>query len=141
MKIIIALSLLVVVGSASCQPVRQPTAVQTAAQTGVDLQALPARLSYDELTRLAAAYPAELLILDVRTLEEFRSGYIPGAKLAPYDQLASTFKEPDKTRPIVVYCRTGRRSAIAMDSLKAMGYLNLSDFGGVNNWRGQLLKE
>lgn len=90
---------------------------------------------------MAKAYPAELLILDVRTVEEFRSGYIPGAKLAPYDELASTFREPDKNRPIVVYCRTGRRSAVAMDTLKAMGYVNLSDFGGVNNWRGQLSLE
>lgn len=137
MKTIIALSLFVAVSAASCQPVRQPPA----AQTGVDIKALPARLSYNELTRLAAAYPAELLILDVRTVEEFRTGYIPGAKLAPYDELPSTFREPDKKRPIVVYCRTGRRSSIAMDTLKAMGYLNLSDFGGVDNWRGQLLRE
>lgn len=137
MKTIIALSLFVTVSAASCQPVRQPPA----AQTGVDIKALPARLSYNELTRLAAAYPTELLILDVRTFEEFRSGYIPGARLTPYDELASIFKEPDKTRPIVVYCRTGRRSSIAMDTLKAMGYLNLSDFGGVSNWKGQLLRE
>lgn len=137
MKTIIALSLFVTVSAASCQPVRQPPA----AQTGVDIKALPARLSYNELTRLAAAYPTELLILDVRTVEEFRSGYIPGARLAPYDELPSTFREPDKKRPIVVYCRTGRRSSIAMDTLKAMGYLNLSDFGGVSNWKGQLLRE
>lgn len=137
MKTIIALTLFVAVSAASCQPVRQPPA----AQAGVDIKALPARLSYNELNRLAAAYPAELLILDVRTVEEFRSGYIPGARLAPYDELPSTFREPDKKRPIVVYCRTGRRSSIAMDTLKAMGYLNLSDFGGVDNWRGQLLKE
>lgn len=137
MKTIIALSLFVAVSAASCQPVRQPPA----AQAGLDIKALPARLSYNELTRLAAAYPAELLILDVRTVEEFRSGYIPGAKLAPFDELVTTFREPDKKRPIVVYCRTGRRSSIAMDTLKAMGYLNLSDFGGVDNWRGQLLRE
>lgn len=137
MKIIIALSLALAASAVSCQPVRQPAAAQTA----VDIKALPGRLSFDELSGLAKAYPAELLILDVRTLEEFRSGYIPGAKLAPYDELSATFREPDKTRPIVVYCRTGRRSGIAMDTLKAMGYLNLSDFGGVTNWRGQLSRD
>lgn len=137
MKTLIALLVFVVASSVSCQPAAQASAAGSA----LDITALPARLSYDELAGLAKAHPAELLILDVRTAEEFRGGYIPGAKLAPYDELASSFKEPDKTRPIVVYCRSGRRSAIAMETLRAMGYVNLSDFGGVNNWRGRLSRE
>ncbi len=99
---------------------------------------LPARLSSDGLAALLAAPDSAVVLLDVRTAEEYAAGRIPGAILAPYDQLASSFSEADKNRPIVVYCRSGNRSGIAMKTLRSMGYLNLSDFGGISNWKGGL---
>jgi phage shock protein E len=93
------------------------------------------------LAGLLADKNSKVLLLDVRTAEEYADGHIPGAVLVPYDELAAKFKEADKGRPIVVYCRTGRRSAIAADTLKDMGYTNVSDFGGYTNWTHGLAKE
>jgi len=99
---------------------------------------LPASLAYEDLVGLLADEPANILLLDVRTLEEFNQGYIAGAVLNPYDALETMFKEQDKTRPIILYCRSGNRSSIALRTLTSMGYTNVSDFGGINRWRGQL---
>jgi rhodanese-related sulfurtransferase len=104
----------------------------------VDSTSLPASLGYEELSRLLADESANILLLDVRTLEEFNQGYIAGAVLSPYDALETMFREQDKARPIVLYCRTGNRSSIALRTLTWMGYTNVSDFGGINRWRGQL---
>ncbi|MFA6504688.1 MAG: rhodanese-like domain-containing protein [Treponemataceae bacterium] len=91
--------------------------------------------------------PPGALIVDVRTQEEFASGHIPSAALFPYDELS--VKAPNfaalvgeakggKDRPIVVYCRSGRRSAIAAKTLRGLGYRNVTDFGGIDRWKGPL---
>jgi phage shock protein E len=105
------------------------------AQEGITL---PSQLSSEALAALLASPGGRVLLLDVRTAEEYAAGHIPGAILAPYDALAATFTEADKNRPIVVYCRSGNRSGIAMRTLRSMGYANLSDFGGIPNWKGGL---
>jgi len=105
----------------------------------VDPAALPAALGYADLARLLADPAAGIRLLDVRTAEEYAAGRIPGAELAPYDSIgATTFTEPDKAAPVVVYCRSGRRSAIAKATLESLGYTNVSDFGGIDNWKGTL---
>jgi phage shock protein E len=96
----------------------------------------PPLIGYADLVKLLSSEPRSVLLLDVRTADEYRGGHIRGAVLAPYDALASTFSEPDKDRPIVVYCRSGRRSAIAKETLESMGYRDVSDFGGMGNWKG-----
>jgi phage shock protein E len=101
---------------------------------------LPATLGYEDLTRLLADTSANLLLLDVRTQAEFDQGHIAGAVLNPYDALETMFKEQDKSRPIVLYCRSGNRSSIALRTLTAMGYTNVSDFGGINRWRGSFVR-
>jgi len=107
---------------------------------GVDSKNLPAALGYEDLARLLADESANILLLDVRTLEEFNQGYIDSAVLSPYDALETMFREQDKSRPIVLYCRTGNRSSIALRTLSRMGYTNVSDFGGINRWRGSLVR-
>lgn len=93
--------------------------------------------------------PAGSLIVDVRTAEEFAAGHIPGAVLFPYDDLpskAAAFEKlvggdkGGKDRPIVVYCRSGRRSAIAARELKKLGFRNVVDFGAIDRWKGHLEK-
>lgn len=98
----------------------------------------PRPIGYEELKAALEAGGSRVLLLDVRTQDEFGSGHIPGAVLAPYDAIASSFMEPDKGRPIVVYCRSGRRSAVAAETLIGMGYTDVSDFGAVGNWMGPL---
>ena len=102
---------------------------------------LPAKITYPELVSLLANPASRVLLLDVRTAEEYRSGHIKGAVLMPYDELEASFSEKDKGRPIVVYCRSGRRSAIAKATLEKMGYRDVSDFGGIDSWKGRLITE
>jgi len=80
-------------------------------------------------------------VVDVRTPEEFASGHVPGAINIPYDQLPRRAAEigPPGTK-VVLYCRSGRRSGMAFDSLQKAGYGNLYDFGSVSAWPGELAK-
>lgn len=82
------------------------------------------------------------VLLDVRTQEEYNAGYIAGAILLPYDEInaKATIVLPDKEKEIVLYCRSGRRSAIAKKSLLDLGYQKVIDFGGVKRWEGELVR-
>ena len=82
------------------------------------------------------------VLLDVRTQEEYNAGYIVGAILLPYDEInaKATIVLPDKEKEIVLYCRSGRRSAIAKKSLLDLGYQKVVDFGGVKRWEGELVR-
>ena len=80
-------------------------------------------------------------VVDVRTPEEFASGHVPGAINIPYDEIARRASEigPPSTQ-VVLYCRTGRRSAIAVEALQRAGYDKLYDFRSVTAWPGDLAK-
>ena len=84
----------------------------------------------------------KLIIVDVRTKEEYDSGHIPNSLLIPYDEIEK--KAPalltDKNAAIIVYCRTGRRSEIAAKALIGMGYTNVADMGGISDWKYGLEK-
>jgi len=82
------------------------------------------------------------VLLDVRTQEEYNAGYIAGAILLPYDEInaKATIVLPDKEKEIVLYCRSGRRSAIAKKSLLDLGYQKVVDFGGVKRFEGELVR-
>ena len=77
-----------------------------------------------------------VIVLDVRTPEEYAEKHIPGSVLIPLDTIGRDAPKalPDKKRTILVYCRSGRRSAIAAKTLADMGYLSVFDFGGINRW-------
>ncbi len=78
----------------------------------------------------------EHIILDTREQDEFNEGHIPGAILIPYTEIENKAEEmlPDKDRLILVYCRSGRRSKIAAQSLADLGYTNVKEFGGILDW-------
>ncbi len=98
-------------------------------------------VSYEELQQKLTD-KAPIVLLDVRTQEEFNNGHIPGALLLPYDEIDQKAAQllPEKEKEIIIYCRSGRRSAIAKDSLEALGYTNVKDFGGMNRWQGKVEK-
>lgn len=75
---------------------------------------------------------AQGLWLDVRTPEEFRTGYIDGAINIPVDQLLARIQaiSPNKNSPLHLYCRSGRRSEAALQMLKRLGYTNITNHGG-----------
>ena len=74
--------------------------------------------------------------VDVREPDEYAVGHIPGAKLLPLGEVNSRAAEvlPEKEATWLVYCRTGRRSAEAVQKLDALGYSNLYDLGGILSW-------
>lgn len=78
----------------------------------------------------------ELTIVDVRTESEYDEGHIQGAIVIPNETIST--EEPaelaDKAATILVYCRSGRRSADAAQKLVDMGYTNVYDFGGIIDW-------
>ncbi len=79
----------------------------------------------------------DVIILDVRTEDEFRQGHIEGAILIPdydLDKLAAE-RLPDKQATILLYCRSGNRSELSSHLLIGMGYQNVYDFGGILDWR------
>ena len=98
-------------------------------------------MTYQELQNKLNA-KENFVLLDVRTQEEFNAGHIPSAILLPYDEinLKAVTVLPEKEKEIVLYCRSGRRSAIAKKALVELGYKDVKDFGGINRWQGELVK-
>ena len=79
------------------------------------------------------------LILDVRTAEEFSEKHIPGAVNSPTETIGDQAipELPDKEQLILVYCRSGNRSKQASEKLVKLGYTNIVEFGGINDWTGE----
>jgi len=75
-------------------------------------------------------------ILDVRTQEEYNSGHIENAVLLPDYEVKAKAENvlKDKNAVILVYCRTGNRSARASRDLISLGYKKVYDFGGIVDW-------
>ena len=86
---------------------------------------------------------SEYVILDVRTEEEFAQGHIPGAILIPDYAIREEAEEalPDKNALILVYCRSGRRSKNAAQTLAELGYTNIREFGGIMSWPYETVAE
>jgi len=98
--------------------------------------AAPASLSAEELQQqLASAAPP--LLLDVRGRLEYQRRHLPGALLLPLPELAARAAEVPRTRPVVVYCQSGVRSAQAVAQLQGLGYTNvLTLSGGLEEYPG-----
>ena len=80
------------------------------------------------------------VLLDVRTPEEHKTGYLEGAVLLPLAELEDKIadKVPVKATPIYIYCRSGRRAETAVEKLKAIGYTDLHNLGGLKDARKKL---
>ncbi len=79
----------------------------------------------------------ELVLLDVREEPEYLSGHAEDALLLPVDEITMETASaliPEKETPVMVYCRTGRRSAEAARKLEKLGYLEIYDLGGLVGW-------
>ena len=96
--------------------------------------------SYQQITQAEAKEmmdTQEVVILDVREQHEYDSGHIPGAVLLPVgtiteDTAAAVIDELDTV--VLVYCRSGNRSKTASQALADLGYTNVYEFGGINDW-------
>ena len=80
-----------------------------------------------------AAVPENAILIDVRSVEEFNAGHIAGAVNIPHTVIAEKISSVtnDKSTPLYLYCRSGRRVGIAMESLKNSGYKTMYNLGGM----------
>lgn len=79
------------------------------------------------------------IILDVRTAQEYSEKHIPGAINIPNETIGTEDipELPDKEQLILVYCRSGNRSKQASEKLVKLGYTNIVELGGINDWTGE----
>ena len=102
-------------------------------------------VSYQQISQEEAkemmAMDGTQIIVDVRTQEEYDSGHIPGAICIPNESISTEQPEelPDLEQTILVYCRSGRRSKEASQKLADIGYTNIYEFGGINDWTGEIV--
>lgn len=81
------------------------------------------------------------ILLDVRTAEEYRDGHIDGSINLPLNELTNIESAvKDKETPLYVHCYSGGRSGQAVSYLKKMGYVNAKNIGGINGYRGKVVR-
>jgi rhodanese-related sulfurtransferase len=77
-----------------------------------------------------------LQLIDVRTPGEYADGHLAGAKLIPVQEIGNRLAEIDKKKPVLLYCRTGHRSGVALRILEEHGFGNAKHMeGGINAWQ------
>ena len=98
------------------------------------------QISMDEAVSMMEE-ESDYIILDVRTSEEFQEKHIPNAINVPNEVIGTDeiAQLPDKEQLILVYCRSGNRSKQASEKLAALGYTNIVEFGGINDWTGDVV--
>jgi len=112
----------------------EPVAIvraDTQAAVPAATEAAPRTSQEDLLARLAKKDPT-VVVLDVRTPAEFAAGHVPGARNVSHDQLAGRVGELSELRDkdVVLYCRSGRRTALAEDVLRRAGFKRLLHLDG-----------
>lgn len=126
-KLIITTVLLLCMSTVGCSSTNdQPVAGESEASNTITAEEAKARLDSE----------SGIILVDVRTLDEYNEGHIPNAILLPVDSIADEAETiiPNKDATYFVYCRSGNRSATASAQLAQMGYKNIYDLGGINDW-------
>ena len=108
----------------------------------VDSEVSYQQISMDEAIAIMES-ESDYIILDVRTTEEFADKHIPDAINIPNETIGTEDipELPDKDQLILVYCRSGNRSKQASDKLVGLGYTNIVEFGGINDWPGETVSD
>lgn len=84
-----------------------------------------------------------ITVVDVRTPSEYAAGHIEGAILIPNETITTASNPellPNVDDTILVYCRSGNRSSQAARKLVSLGYTNVYDFGGINDWPYEIVR-
>ncbi len=88
---------------------------------------------------IQAEPPADLVILDVRTPEEFAEGHLEGATMLDFYEadFAAQLAELDPDKPYLLYCRSGNRSGQTLEMMRDLGFTDVADVdGGILAWAG-----
>lgn len=138
----LALSIMLLVGlgagcAANADGMQSGGAAEASAVTEAESEgeSVIQKISADEAHEMMTSN--EVVVLDVRTPEEYAERHIVNARLLTLDTIGeATAAEvaPDKEKPVFVYCRSGVRSAEAAHKLEALGYREIYDFGGIMGW-------
>lgn len=139
--IVLSLAAGLLLASCAASPV-QTTAPASAPAAAVlpapDATAAPAeaRLITPEEAKRRLDSEQGIVLLDVREPDEYAQGHIPGSVLLPLGDIAAKAEVvvPEKDTVLFVYCRSGRRSALAAEDLIKLGYTQIYDLGGINDW-------
>jgi phage shock protein E len=91
---------------------------------------------------LAFSAFAKDVVIDVRTAQEFQSGHVEGALNIPHDTIGQDiFKtKVNKDDHVILYCKSGRRSDMALGTLKGLGFSNIENYGGFEQAQKRLQK-
>lgn len=94
------------------------------------------QLNKEDIASIRQALHKGALLLDVRTPAEYKAGHIDGALNIPLGELQKRLKEVGRKKaPVVVYCRSGNRSATATQILKQAGFQEVYDMKAKSNWK------
>lgn len=135
-KVMIAIvSLLVSIGFAACSPVDKGGSQKGAAQAGSNKASGYTDIQPEEAKKRLESEKG-IILLDVRTQEEYDEKHIPNSRLIPVDVIEKEAPATltDKNTTIFVYCRSGRRSVTASEALVKMGYTKVYNLGGIIDW-------
>jgi phage shock protein E len=80
----------------------------------------------------------KLQLIDVRTEGEYAAGHLAQAKLIPVQEIEARLGEIDKSKPVLLYCRSGHRSGVALKLLAGKGFSDVKHIeGGINAWQAE----
>jgi phage shock protein E len=148
---VVALSLVVSSALTACAASNNNTKPNNETQsTGKESSTLKPSTSQSSTTNISVEEANKLLnenknlvVLDVRTEEEYKSGHLKNALLMPYDQITSRISEIEKysDKPVLVYCRSGNRSSVAVQTLEKKDFKNIYHMNeGISAWKYDLKK-
>ena len=140
--ILVAAVTLAAFGFAACGDPSAPASTGASAPAAQAVEEVAAAPVESPQQIVAQDYDAQFLqagaahqLIDVRTPQEFAGGHIAGAVNIPVEELAGRIGEVTQDQPVVVYCRSGNRSAQAAQILDQAGFAPVYDLGGVIAWQ------
>lgn len=136
----IFIGFLTVILLAGCSPAIEKNKIESQETTIEENKVAYSKISAEQAKEIIKR--EEVIILDVRTPEEYKEEHIEDALLIPdYDLKDLVEGEiPNKDEKILLYCRSGNRSKAAAKILVDMGYTNVYDFGGIIDWPYETVK-
>ena len=130
----LALVLAIAVVVSGCGAQAPAPAAQSVDQAAGQPVALTLPVNIDAKTTNDIRSRGDVILLDVREDDEFKSGHIPGAEWIPLGELSSRLSELPKDKTIVAVCRSGNRSGQATELLRRNGFDAHNMQGGMNSW-------
>ncbi len=97
------------------------------------------QISTDELKAIITNQAKEPIIIDVREVDEYEDGHLPGVPLIPMNVIPTMVDQLDQSKSYLLICRSGRRSQNTALYMKEQGFANVRNYeGGMLDWDGEL---